>query len=295
MEELNNTRSFGLLLGNEKHLPWSHSKAEVAKTCMYKFSRVYLDGERESSPSLLLGSFAHETLETLLRAPEAPTVENATDILLQIKNNYVEEGDKEQAYYEVIPMLPYIVDFVIKWKNFIKDKNIKHWRVESAFGLTEDRHRATYEPGPYRTYIRGRIDLWAYDAQTKTLYVIDHKTNKNAESPKKVKENLQLNLYITFLSNVYKLEWKEAYYGLNFLRRKKIVWARTTPEENANFTDMYFNTLRVLEERILDCELDNYWPPEESYKCGMCSFKGDCPFIIQKQEENIAKVDECEV
>lgn len=273
----NQTKGLGLMLGEEGHLPWSHSKAETAKTCMWKFAKIYIDGERENSPSLLLGSFAHETLEALLRDSEAPTEEKALDYLTTIKDNYNGVGDKEEAFNVVVGLIPYIVEFTERWKDFINNKNIKHWKIESDFGLTEEMKRAQYEPGIYRTYLRGRVDLWAYDPVEKILYVIDHKTNKNIDSPKKVKENMQLNLYVSFITKTYNLKWGKAYFGLNFLRKNKIVWSSTTPKENSYFTQVYYNTLHTLEKRLLGCELDGYYPPEESYKCGMCSFKSVCP------------------
>lgn len=279
----NETKSLGLMLGEEGHLPWSHSKAETAKTCMYKFAKIYIDGEREQSPSLLLGSFAHETMEALLRDEQAPTIDLATNYLTNIKNAYTGEGNKEESFLAVKEILPYIVEFVEYWKGFLTEKNIKHWKIESSYGLTEDMGRAQYEPGIYRTYLRGRVDLWAYDPVEQILYVIDHKTNKNIDSPKKVKDNMQLNLYVAFISHTYKLPWKEARFGLNFLRKKKIVWSSTTKEENEYFLQKYFNTLHLLEKRILRCEMDGYYPPEDSFKCVMCSFKEKCPNILRKE------------
>jgi len=271
-----NTLGFGLMEGREGHLPFSHSKAEVAKTCMAKFARIYLSGERENSPALLLGSFAHETIENMLRDTEAPTLEKAQAYLQQIRDTYDGVGDKEVAYRDALPLLNYMVSFVSKWKTFLTEKQIKHWKIESAFGLQENLTRAQYEPGTYRTYLRGRVDLWAYDQKEKTLYIVDHKTNKSISSQKKVHENPQLNLYVGFITNTYKLDWEKCYFCLNYLRRGKAVWSMTTRDENKFFMQTYINTLHTLEDRILDCEMNGVFPEEESYMCGMCSFKDTC-------------------
>lgn len=265
-----------ILLGEAKYLPWSCSRMETAGTCLYKFHQVYLGGVKEHSPALTLGGLSHEVIAELLKVPE-PSTTVAHIILTQAYRAFKALDQDGYAWEAVQGFIPYMVTFCKKWKKFCKDNNIDKYRIEHPYGLTEEMTRASYIPQPFRqTYFRGIIDLWGYDPVTQTLYVIDHKTNKSAMSPKKVKECIQLNLYVGMLSCIYKMPWKKAVIGLNFLRKNKVVWATVTPEENADFMDKFVNTLHYLESRLFTCESEMVWPTEKSFKCKWCAFRGDC-------------------
>lgn len=265
-----------ILLGEAKYLPWSCSRMETAGTCLYKFHQVYLGGVKEHSPALTLGGLSHEVIAELLKVPE-PSTTVAHIILSQAYRAFKALDPDGYAWEAVQGFIPYMVTFCRKWKNFCKDNNITKYRIEHPYGLTDNLTRASYIPQSFRqTYFRGIIDLWGYDPVTQTIYVVDHKTNKSAVSQKKVKECIQLNLYVGMLSRIYKMPWKKAVIGLNFLRKNKVVWATVTPEENADFMDKFLNTLHYLESRLFTCESEMVWPTEKSFKCKWCAFRGEC-------------------
>lgn len=266
-----------MLLGEEKYLPWSCSRMEVASSCLYKFNQVYLAGIKEESAALTLGGLSHEIIADLLKDGE-PSEAKAEIFLTRHYPIYRDADANGEALATVRSFFPYMVEFCTKWNNFLNEKGIKKARVEHPYGLTRDLERASYNPNnPIRqTYLRGIIDLWAYDPETQYLYIVDHKTNKSIMSSNKVKEHIQLNLYIAMLARIYKLKWKKAFIGLNFLRKKKTVWATVEPHETAVFTDIFMNTLRYLEARLFDCENSLVWPAERSFKCSWCALKSTC-------------------
>lgn len=265
-----------MLLGEAKYLPWSCSRMEVAGTCMHKFHQIYLGGVKEASPALTLGGLSHEVIANILPV-KGCTLQIAQIALTQAYAVFKAQDPDGYAWETVQSLLPYMVKFTNNWQEFCAKNNIKKFRVEHPYGLTDQLTRAAYMSTPFRqTYFRGIIDLWGYDPVTKTLYIVDHKTNKSAMSSKKVKECIQLNIYIGMLARIYKIPWKKAVIGLNFLRKGKVVWATVTPEENEHFMDKFINTLHYLESRLFTCENEMIWPTEKSFKCKWCAFRGDC-------------------
>lgn len=266
-----------MLLGEEKYLPWSCSRMEVAGSCLHKFKQVYLEGIKEESPALTLGGLSHEIIADLLADGGEPSIAKAEIFLTRHYPMYKEADLDGTAFNTVRTFFPYMVEFVTKWKHMLSEKGIKRARVEHPYGLTRELTRAAYIPNDIRqTYLRGIIDLWAYDPNTQTLYIVDHKTNKSTMSKQKVKDHIQLNLYIAMISRIYKLKWKRAFVGLNFLRKNKIIWAVVEPKENAVFMDIFMNTLRYLEARLFECENSLVWPAERSFRCSWCALKEGC-------------------
>lgn len=265
-----------MLLGEAKYLPWSFSRMDVAGSCLYKFYNIYHEGIKESSPALTLGSLTHEVIADLLR-DGAPSVEKAQIFLVKAYKAYAELDSNGAAWLEAANMLPYMVTFTNNWKNMLKSKGIIKDRIEIPYALNADKKRASFVPNcNNQPYLRGIVDLWAWDKETKTLYIVDHKTNKSTQSSNKVKEHRQLNLYIGMLANIYNLDWKRAVVGLNFLRKGKTVWATIYPHEHVEFMDKFFNTLKYLEFKLYECESNMIWPAVKSFKCSWCSFKDTC-------------------
>lgn len=265
-----------MLLGEEKYLPWSFSRMDVAGSCLYKFNRIYQEGIRESSPALTLGGLSHEIIAELLR-DGSPSIEKAQMFLAKSYPMYASLDTDGAAKTEVQDLFPYMVTFVKNWKDFLAEREINKDRVEIPYAITRDHKRASFVPNSVHSpYLRGIIDLWAWDPKTKTIYIVDHKTNKSSQSATKVKEHKQLNIYIWMLARIYKLDWKRAVIGLNFLRRGKVVWATVFPYEHKEFVDKFFNTLKYLEFRLYECENEMIWPATKSFKCSWCSFKETC-------------------
>lgn len=265
-----------MLMGEDKYLPWSFSRMDVAGSCLYKFNKIYQEGIREFSPALTLGGLSHEIIAELLK-DGVPSLEKANLFLATTYPMYSEQDTDNAAKVEVQKLLPYMVDFVNTWKAFLASKGIKKDRVEIPYAITRDHKRASFVSNCVNSpYLRGIIDLWAWDSKTKTIYIIDHKTNKSSQSSNKVKEHKQLNIYIWMLAKIYKLDWKKAVVGLNFLRRGKVVWATIYPHEHTEFVDKFFNTLKYLEFKLYECENEMIWPAVKSFKCSWCSFKDTC-------------------
>lgn len=263
-------------LGEDKYLPWSCSRVDTALTCLHKFKRVYLEGEKESSNSLVLGSLTHEIMADLLQHKK-PDAAVFFDLLDKYYPTFLDKDPTGIIKDELSSFMEYMVGFVKRWHKFLDAHGITKFKTEHKYGVTRLFKRSSFIPiGNRETFIRSAIDLWAYDKNTQSLYIIDHKTNKSASSSQKVKENIQLNLYAVMLKAIYKMPVKQTYIALNFVRRKKIVWAKLTPYEVWYFMMMYNNTLRHLENKLYDCDSSLVWPATPSYKCQWCTFKDSC-------------------
>lgn len=264
------------ILNKRSYLPWSSSRIDTAETCMYKFSNIYLKGVKESSKSLTTGSLSHEIIAELLKSSREPSIEFAEELLGLFLPKFKENCDVNEAVDDVRAMFPYMCSFVRSWKAFLKEHNIKKDRVEKLYSINENLKRAS-NASCAKPYFRGVIDLWCYDEETKTLYVIDHKTNKAALSANKVREHQQLNLYVAMLTFVYGIKWEHAIIGLNFLRKGKLVQVEVTKEDIKYFMIDFLNRLRYLEQSLRVSCLNGEWEPEPSFKCKWCSFKNECP------------------
>lgn len=271
-----------MLLGEAKYLPWSASRVDTACSCLYKFHKVYMEGCKEESPALTLGSLTHEILAKAIIDGD-PSLLKVQSWLNQCYEVYRDQDSTGEVLSEVQGFLSYIVDFVHKWKGFLTSKGIPEDHVEQPYGLTQRCGKAPHVPDATNsTYFRGIVDLWAYDPNTHVLYIVDHKTNKSALSKQKVKEHPQLNLYTIMLTSIFQLSWTKAVVGLNFVRREKIVWSTLYPKEVEEFRDKYWNTLKYLECKLWEAESDMVWPATRSFKCNWCTFKSTCNSYLNK-------------
>lgn len=265
-----------MLLGEAKYLPWSASRVDTACSCLYKFHKVYMEGYKEESPALTLGSLTHEVIAKAITDGE-PSLLKIQSWLSQSYELYRDKDPTGTVLAEVEGFIPYIMEFVTKWKAFLAQEEILEDHVEQPYGLTQRCGKAPHIPdGTNSTYFRGIVDLWAYDPVKHILYIVDHKTNKSALSKQRVKEHPQLNLYTIMLTSIFQLPWVKAVVGLNFIRKEKIVWSTIYPKEAEEFRDKYWNTMKYLEFKLWEAESDMVWPATRSFKCNWCTFKDTC-------------------
>jgi hypothetical protein len=271
-----------MLLGEAKYLPWSASRVDAACSCLYKFHKIYMEGCKESSPALTLGSLTHEILAKAITDGK-PSMLKAQSWLRKSYELYRDNDPTGAVLAEVEEFLPYIITFTDNWKNFLQREGISEDFVEQPYGVTQRCSKASYLPDDSNsTYFRGIIDLWAYDPVKHVLYIVDHKTNKSAASKQKVKEHSQLNLYTIMLVSIFQLPWTKAVVGLNFVRKGKVVWNTIYPSEAEEFRDKYWNTLKYLEYKLWKAESDMVWPATRSFKCNWCTFKNSCNSYLNK-------------
>ena len=271
-----------MLLGEAKYLPWSSSRVDTACSCLYKFYKVYMEGYKEESSALTLGSLTHEILAKSI-TDGSPSILKLQSWLHQSYELYRDKDTTGEIYSEVDGFLQYIMEFTTKWKNFLSQEGITEDHVEEPYGLTQRCSKAPYIPTEANsTYFRGIVDLWAYDPNKGILYIVDHKTNKSALSKQRVKEHPQLNLYTMMLTSIFQLPWRKAVVGLNFIRKEKVVWNTIYPKEAEEFRDKYWNTLKYLEYKLWEAESDMVWPATRSFKCNWCTFKSSCNSYLNK-------------
>lgn len=254
-----------------KPISWSTSKADTANECLYKYKRVYQDKVPATGRALWLGSTIHD-----IQADEL--ISRNTDVNALVKRL----DDKGHVDPEIYAMTRAITNFTTKWVNYITEHQLEY-TVEKRYAI--NREFKTTEFLAKDVYIRGIIDLWAYDEKNKRLIIVDHKTSKSASNAQAVKEHKQLNLYIWMLTKMFNLDWERANVALNFTRHDKLVWAGVSREESEDFGIAYIKLLADLEDRVNECLETGVWPREPGFYCNWCSFKAECKNYIPQKEE----------
>lgn len=244
-------------------ITWSTSKVDTAVSCLYKYNKVYNEKIKEASHALSLGSTFHEVM-----ANEIISKNEDPKLLLATLDS---QGEDDPELYSWVPS---ISSFVKKWNKLLAENNLES-TVEKKYAV--DRDFKSVDFFSKDAYIRGVFDLWTYDEKNKRLIIVDHKSSKKASSPAQVREHNQLLLYVVMLSNMFNLEWKQAYVALHFVRHAKLVHAWLTHREVDTFLKRYTKLLNVLEERIIECYETGVWERTQGFHCRWCSFKGECP------------------
>lgn len=306
---------------NPNHVPiqWSTSRADTAECCKYKYYKVYICKDVQSTHALVLGSLVHDVLAIELDAidgidklsseqkkelGEEGLTKLANDFVLSKENEeimYTKEAlvkkiqailDKKRAPEEAYTMLPNMVKFIQSYRgmrlNSLKKNASLDFKVENKYGITSDYKCTTFFAKD--VFIRLVVDMWAYDAESKKIVVIDHKTNKSAGNVDYVKNSEQLNLYCWALMHMFDLDVEVAEVALHFVRHGKIVWAKITKQELLDFGVRYQKKLHRLDHEISCCENSNEWPRNVSFHCNWCPYKvTDCKKVVEarkKQKEN---------
>lgn len=253
-----------------KPISWSTSKADTANECMYKYKRVYVDKVPATGRALWLGSTIHD-----IQADEL--ISRNTDLKTLVKRL----DAKGHVDPEIYAMTEAMCNFTKKWVSYVEEHKLEY-SVEKKYAITRE-FKAT-EFLAKDVFIRGVIDLWAYDEKAKRLIVVDHKTSKSALNVEGVKNHKQLNLYVWMLTKLYGLEWDRAQFALNFTRHDKLVWSGVSREEMEDFGVAYCKFLNDLEDRVNECLDTGVWPREPGFYCNWCSFKGECKGCIPQKE-----------
>lgn len=253
-----------------KPISWSTSKADTANECLYKYKRVYMDKISATGRALWLGSAIHD-----IQAEELTSRNTDLKVL-------VSKLDKKgHIDPEIYSMTEAMCNFTKKWLDYV-DKNNVEYTVEKKYAITRDLKATSFMAKD--VYIRGVIDLWAYDESNKRLIIVDHKTSKAALGVQGVKEHKQLNLYAWMLTKLHNLDWDRANIALNFTRHDKLVWSGLSREEVEDFGIAYCKFLSDLEDRVNECLETSLWPREPGFYCNWCSFKPECKGYIETKK-----------
>lgn len=253
-----------------KSISWSASKADTANECLYKYKRVYVDKVPATGRALWLGSTIHD-----IQAEELTNKNIDAKILAKRLDA------KGHVDPEIYAMTTAIANFTKKWVKYAEDHNLEY-KVEKKYAVTRDLKETAFLAKD--VFIRGIIDLWAYDAADKRLIIVDHKTSKTALNAQGVKDNKQLNMYVWMLTKMFDLDWDRASIALNFTRHDKLVWAGVSREEMEDFGVAYVKFLADLEDRVNGCLDTSVWPREPGFYCNWCSFKAECKGYVPSKE-----------
>ena len=301
---------------NPNHVPiqWSTSRADTAECCKYKYYKVYICKDKQSTAALVLGSLVHDILAQELDAIDGidkltseQRKELGEDGLVKLANEFVVSNENNDSIYsteyltkkiqkamdkakapdDAYTMLPNVVSFVKKYRDMrlgsLAKGNPLDFKVENKYGITRDLSCTTFFAKD--VFVRLVVDMWAYDPETKKLIIMDHKTNKSAGNIEYVRTSEQLNLYAWALTNMFNLEVECAEVALHFVRHGKIVWARLTKEDLDAFGIKYTKKLARLDYEIACCENGNDWPKSFSFHCNWCPYRvTDCKAELEARK-----------
>lgn len=279
------------LIAHNLCVPWSTSKIKTASQCRRQFYNVYVKKMKEESQALSSGTLAHQVIAELLNKRDYVKEEEADQVLQTLIPEDIPEIFKETAYNDVREMLPYMCSFVNSLQDELQEHpGIEKYHVEQRYAVTEDMGRSCFNDKS--AFLRGIIDLWYYDKETRVLYIIDHKTDKSAKSVNAVRKTDQLLLYAAFLTLVYNLDWRQCFIGLNFLRKGKKVISPVSREELRTFMKDLLEKLAYLEQIIDSCVVCKEWPAFHGFYCSWCGFRDICN---STEQVNVAAQDATQV
>lgn len=254
---------------NPDHVPivWSVSRADCAEQCAYKYKRTKIDKVSDSTVALQFGSQAHDIIAKALE-DKSITIGKFKDIIKRTKN-------LDEQLYDIAQ---YMYSFTRRAENMATREGID-FIIEKKYGATREFEEASYFARS-GLFLRLVVDMWAMDEKNRRLIVIDHKTNKKKSSEAEVRVNKQLNLYVAVLTEMFKLDWDEAYVALNLLRHEQIVWAKITRAEATEFLKEYTKYLDFLDTKISRCEATGVWEQEKGFWCSWCGLRDECGFEV---------------
>ena len=288
----------------KRNVQWSVSKMNVANECLYKYKRSYVDKVKITADYFTLGEMAHLVMEK--------GVENGWDQASELRG-YMEEyvvphyqesssraGMKPENYALIVAdmykMVPAMVTFLNKFHDY-REANGVTFNCEGKVAISSDLKASQFFSPD--AYLRGVIDLWGYNPDTKTLLIVDHKTNKAKESAEAVRNHVQLNIYGAILPLIHNLDVERVQMGLHFIRKTDTVWATKSRYEVNLFLNTVLGELENLERKIIQAKkmeksgsIEEAWPRSRGISCRWCGLKDEC--ALAEQVDNIAIVEEPE-
>ncbi|WP_457568545.1 RecB family exonuclease [Desulfurobacterium sp.] len=264
------TKTAESILIEIKHLrPWSFSRIQKARKCTYDFYWSYVEKQKpaERADFFILGSGIHYILENAINTVFKRRKPLNYDVL---KYFFEQFRHKEPSlnYEKVKPFLPKILTYANAQLRRMGKIQFFHSEVE----LCINREFAPTGFNGKEAFIRGKLDF--VFAQEDTLYIVDHKTNRNRDFSKRIKTQLR---WYALLAKAKYPEFKKLALEVHNVRYGTVRREIFTENDILNFRLKLVPIIEMVEEELLGKSFKDLTPSPSSANCRWCDFRHICP------------------
>jgi len=258
------------IIGLEHLRPWSFSKVQKAKRCQYEFYWNYVEKKEplEKSEFLILGSGVHFVLENALNTVFKEGVPLRKELLFNFGEAFKEEEPLAQVE-KIATFFPNIIKYVNGQLRRASNSQFIASELELAidkdFKLVSNFFSGT-------VFLRGKLDF--VFSRDDTLYIVDHKTNRNDEFNNRIKTQLR---WYALLASVKFPEFKRFILEVHNVRYGTIKRFLFTEKDLSNFKLKLLPKIESIEEEFLGKNFSELIPSPSERNCRWCDFRHICP------------------
>jgi putative RecB family exonuclease len=249
--------------------PWSFSKVQKAKRCQYEFYWNYVEKKEpvEKADFLVLGSGVHFVLENALKVAFKREKPLNRDFLFYFAENFKKEEPLADLR-KITEFFPNILRFVNGQLKRAIDSEIFASELELAidkdFKILKDFESKN-------AFLRGKLDF--VFSKGDTLYIVDHKTNRNREFNNRLKT--QLRWYALLASSKYS-QFKRFALEVHNVRYGTVNRFIFTEKDLKAFKIKLVPLIESIEEEFLGKTFEELTPSPCELNCRWCDFRHIC-------------------
>ncbi len=254
-----------------EHLrPWSFSKVQKAKRCQYEFYWTYVEPQEpaERAEFLLIGNGVHFILENALETVfkrKRPLNYDLLNYFLE-KFRTLEPSIKKES---VKPFFPNILRYANAQLRRIGKLRFYH----SELSLSMDREMLPLKDFEAKeVFLRGKLDF-VFGTED-TLYIVDHKTNRNRDFSNRIKTQLR---WYALLASSFFPEFERFALEVHNVRYGTVNRFIFTRSDVLDFKLRLIPLIDMLEEEFLGKSIEELLPSPHSTVCRWCDFRHICP------------------
>jgi CRISPR/Cas system-associated exonuclease Cas4 (RecB family) len=249
--------------------PWSFSKVQKAKKCQYEFFFKYVEKiePEEKADFLILGNGVHFVLESALNVAFKRRKPINKELLYYFAKLFKEE-EPEIDFKAMEAFFPNIVKFVNGQLRRIEGSSF----VASEMELAVNSSFSSVSFHSNDVFLRGKLDFLF--SKGDTLYIIDHKTNRNSDFSNKIKT--QLRWYALLASVKFPQFYKFALevHNVRYGTVNRIIF---TSRDIEIFKLKLIPVLEILESDLIGKSFRELQPNPNELNCRWCEYKNICP------------------
>ncbi len=254
-----------------KHLrPWSFSKVQKAKKCQYEFYWRYVEKVEplEKADFLLVGSGVHFVLENALKTAFKREKPLNKDLLYYFVSLFKKD---EPAVEErkIVEFFPNIIRFVNGQLKRVGKSEMSFAELELA---VDKELKVVGDFSDSSVFLRGKLDF--VFSKDNTLYIVDHKTNRNREFDNRIKTQLR---WYALLANAKFPEFERFALEVHNVRYGTVNRFIFTKTDLLGFKARLLPIIETLEDELLGKTFSDLVPSACEINCKWCDYRHICP------------------
>ncbi len=249
--------------------PWSFSRIQKAKRCQYDFYFTYVKKLKPAQKAdfFVIGSGVHFVLENALNFIVNKGQMVNRDKLYEFACNF-SDTEPLADIKDIEPFIPSIMRFVNGQLRRLP--RVSFAKSELALSI-DDKFRPVDSFNSSDVFLRGKLDFVFGEGDT--LYIVDHKTNRNSDFSNRMKT--QLRCY-AMLAKARFPQFKKFILELHNVRYGSIRRFVFTDNDLKGFELKFLSIVSSLEDELLGKTFDDLVASRSS-NCKWCDYRDVCP------------------